>query len=97
MSINTKSIWNSEVCKHTDEDRSKNPEKYEMKDKKTSAMLDHIVSYRNENFHNEKNEAEHFIRNINNKMIKDTDLTNRQLGILIRVYGHNWKNQLTIN
>lgn len=94
--INTKSLWNSEVCQKADEDRKLNPDKYANKDKKTEAMLDRITSYRNESFYNEKNEAENLIKNLNNKVIADSELTNRELGILIRVYGGVWRAQLTV-
>lgn len=92
--MNTTSLWNNPVCQKTDEERLANPDKYKEKDQKTSAMLDRISTYRNENYYNEKNEAENFIKDLNNKIFKETDLTNRQLGILNRVYGQNWKNQL---
>ena len=89
--INTKSLWESDICKQTDEDRKKNPEKYIAMDMKISSMLDHIMAHSNMD---EKRDADIIISNLKSNTIKMEELKARQLGILSRVYGYNWRNML---
>lgn len=85
--LNTKSLWDSDICKQTDEDRKKNPEKYIENDRKISNMLDHITRH---SCINEQIQGEDIMNNIRNKNILIDNLTTRQLGILQRVYGKDW-------
>ena len=89
--MNTKSLWDSEICKQTDEDRKKNPQKYMAMDMKISNMLDHITKHSNID---EVRDAKFIINDLKNKKLNIENLTTRQLGILTRIYGKDWKSQL---
>jgi hypothetical protein len=89
--INTKSLWESDICKQTDEDRKKNPEKYIAMDMKISSMLDHIMAHSNMD---EKRDADIILTSLKSNTIKMEELKGRQLGILSRVYGYEWRNML---
>lgn len=89
--LNTKSLWDSDICKQTDEDRKKNPEKYIAMDIKISNMLDHI------NKHSGTDEniiAQNILNNLKSNSITIDNLSTRQLAILKRVYGNDWKDKL---
>lgn len=86
--MNTKSLWDSEICKQTDEDRKKNPEKYIDMDRKISSMLDHIIRHSGED---EQKQGNDIMSKLKNKNITIDKLTARQMGILSRVYGKNWR------
>ena len=72
----------------TDEDRKKNPEKYIAMDMKITTMLDHIVAHSNID---EKRDADIISDSLKNNKLQIDNLTTRQLGILSRVYGRDWR------